>query len=107
MDFNSSDTTSQVVLAISLAWSIFVIAFMAMVWHHLAALRERLAPAQNPLSWDRTGTRYGVAVPLQQPMYAIYERGGRSWPVEVFPFTMDGRETARARWQELEKSASA
>jgi hypothetical protein len=92
----------EVFLVISLAWGVFVILFMISVWGHVAALRRKLAPAVDRVLWEKTGPRYGVGVPLLQPMYGIWERRDQKFPVAVFPFTADGKSEALARLQALE-----
>jgi hypothetical protein len=92
----------EVFVIISIAWGAFVILFMISVWGHVAALRRKWAPTVEPILWEKTGAKYGVGVPLLQPMYGIWERRDQKFPVAVFPFTTDGKLDAFARLQELD-----
>ena len=93
----NADDYADVVLVISLVWALFVFLFMVSVWGDLSALRKRLAPEPPPILWDQVSEHYGVGVSLSQPMYGIYMRGAGALPIEVFPFTLDGRDAARIR----------
>lgn len=97
------DEIADGIAALSIAWLVFVIAFMIAVWGHVAAIRRRLAPEVFPIHWDETAANYGIGVPILQPMYAIFRRNDPGHvPLAVFPFTMEGRDAARQRLRDLE-----